>query len=90
MYSRSNAGFGKTHKFYSCVSEQCNNITALGFATGLSVNLAKRVPISSNRDENYCQWQQMLNGQYSQMSVNGASTLCGHVSTAIKQCFGRC
>jgi len=90
MYSRRNKAFGKTHKFYSCVSEQCNNITALGFTTGPSLNLAERLPIGSNHDENYFRGQQMLNGQYSKMSVNAASTICGHVSTAIKQCLGRC
>jgi len=32
----------------------------------------------------------MLNGQYFTMSVNGASTICGFVSTVNKQQFGRC
>jgi len=90
MYSRRIEAFSKTHQFYSCVSEQCNNITALGFATGPSLNLAERLPISLNHDENYCRWQQILNGEYSKMCVNGASIICGPVSTAIKQCFGHC
>jgi hypothetical protein len=90
MYSRRNKAFGKKHKFYSCVSEQYNNITALGFTTGPSLNLAERLPICSNHDENYFQWQQMLNGQYSKMGVNKASTICGHVSRVIKQFFDRC
>jgi hypothetical protein len=90
MYSRRNEAFGKTHKFYSSMSQQCNNITALGFTTGPSRNLAERPPTSLNHDENYLRWQQMLNGQYSKLSVNGASMICGHVNTAIKQCLGRC
>jgi hypothetical protein len=61
----------------------------LGFTTGPSLNLAERIPISSNHDENYCQWQQMLNGQYSTMSINEASMISGHVSTVSDQCFGR-
>jgi len=32
----------------------------------------------------------MLNGQYIKMSVNGVSTICGFISTVIKQKFGRC
>jgi len=52
MYSRGNEAFGKTNKFYSCVSKQCGNDTALGFASGPSLNLAERHPISSNHDEN--------------------------------------
>jgi hypothetical protein len=52
IYSRRNEAFGKTQKFYSFVSEQCKNVTALGFATGPSLNLAERHPISSNHDEN--------------------------------------
>ena len=84
MYCRHNKAFGKKHKFKSCVSEQCNNVTALCFATGPSLNLAERLPISSNHDANYCRWQQMLNGQYSKMSVNRASKICGHVSMVIK------
>jgi hypothetical protein len=41
MYSRRNDAFGKIHKFYSCVSEQWKNVTALGYATGPSLNLAE-------------------------------------------------
>jgi hypothetical protein len=50
---------------------------------------AERHLISSNHDENKYQWQQILNGQYSKMSVNGASKICGQARGAIKQCFGR-
>jgi len=32
----------------------------------------------------------MLNGQDIKMGVNGASTICGFVSTVIEQQFGRC
>jgi len=31
-----------------------------------------------------------VDGQYIYMRVNGASTMCGFVSTAIKHEFGRC
>jgi hypothetical protein len=90
MYSRRNEAFGKTHKFLSCGSEHCKNVTALSIATGPSLNLAERLPISSNHNENHSRWQQMLNGQYSKMSVNRASTIYGYGSMEIKQCFGRC
>jgi hypothetical protein len=70
------------------VSEQCKNVTALSFATGPSLNLAERLPLSSNHDENYGQWQQMLNGQYRKMSINGASKIWGHVSSQIEQYMG--
>jgi len=90
MYSRHNKAFGKIHKFWLCESEQCKNVTALGFVTRPSLNLAERLPICSNHDENYYRWQQMLNGQYIKMCINGASTICGFVSTVIKQQFGRC
>jgi len=56
----------------------------LGFATGPSLNLSERPPISSNHDENYYRWQQMLNGKYIETIVNGASMICGFVSTVIK------
>ena len=59
------------------------NGTALGFATGPSLNLSERQPISSNHDESNYQWQQILNGQYSKMSFNGASTIGGLLSTVI-------
>ena len=83
MYSRCNEAFGKIHKFQQCESEQCKNVTALGFATGPSFNLSERLLISSNHDQNYYQWQQMLNGQYITMSINGALMICGFVSTVI-------
>jgi hypothetical protein len=58
-------------------------MTPLGFATGLSLNQAESQPVQSNQDENNYGRQQMMNGQYIKMSVNGASTICGLVSTVI-------
>jgi len=83
MHSRNNEAFGTIHEFWSCESEQCKNVTALGFATGPSLNLTERLPISSNDDENYCRWQQILNGRYNKMSLHGESMICGFVSTEI-------
>jgi hypothetical protein len=60
-------------------------MTPLGFATGLSLNQAESQPVQSNQDENNYGRQQMMNGQYIKMSVNGASTICGLVSTVIHQ-----
>jgi len=60
-------------------------MTPLGFATGLSLNQAESQPVQSNQDENNSGWQQMMIGQYIKMSVNGASTICGLVSTVIHQ-----
>jgi hypothetical protein len=60
-------------------------ITSLGFATGPSLNQAERLPIKSNQDENTYGRQQMFKGQYIKMSVNGASTICGHVTMVIDQ-----
>jgi hypothetical protein len=60
-------------------------MTPLGFATALSLNQAESQPLQSNQDENNYGWQQMMNGQYIKMSVNGASTICGLVSTVIHQ-----
>jgi len=57
----------------------------LGFATGLSLNQAESQLLQSNQDENNYGRQQMLNGQYIKMSVNGVSTICGLVSTVIHQ-----
>jgi hypothetical protein len=54
MYSRCNAAFGKIHNLQCCASEQCKNVTALGFASWPSLNLAAKLPISLNHDENYC------------------------------------
>jgi len=90
MYSRHDEAFGKIYNFQSCECEQCKNVTALGFVTRPSLNQAERLPICSNHDENYYRWQQMLNGQYIKMSVNGTSMICRFVSTAIKQQFDRC
>jgi hypothetical protein len=47
-------------------------ITPLGFSTGLSLNQAESQPVKSNQDENNHRLQQMLNGKYNKMSVNGA------------------
>jgi hypothetical protein len=58
-------------------------MTPLGFATGLSLHQAESQPVQSNQDENNYGRQQMLNGQYIKMSVNGASTICGLVSRVI-------
>jgi hypothetical protein len=60
-------------------------MTPLGFATGLSLNQAESQPVQSNQDENNYGRQQMTNGQYIKMSVNGVSTICGLVSTIIHQ-----
>jgi hypothetical protein len=60
-------------------------MTPLGFATGLSLNQAESQPAQSNQDEHNYGRQQMMNGQYIKMSVNGASTICGFVSTVIHQ-----
>jgi len=60
-------------------------MTPLGFATGLSLNQSGSQPVQSNQDENNYRRQQMMNGQYITMSVNGASTICGLVSTVIHQ-----
>jgi len=65
-------------------------ITPLGFATGPSLNQAERLLIKSNQDENTYGRQQMFNGQYIKMSVNGASMICGHVNIVIRQWLGRC
>jgi hypothetical protein len=48
-------------------------MTPLGFATGLSLNQAESQLVQSNQDENNYGRQQMMNGQYIKMSVNGAS-----------------
>jgi len=65
-------------------------ITPLGFATWLSLNQAARQSIKSNQDEYNYRQQEMLNGRYVKMSANGASTICGLVSTVIHQRLGRC
>jgi len=58
-------------------------MTPLGFATRLTLNQTESQPVQSNQDENNYGRQQMLNGQYIEMSVNRASTICGLVSTVI-------
>jgi len=60
-------------------------MTPLGFARGLSLNQVESHPVQSNHDGNNSGRQQMMNGQYITMSVNGASTICGLVSTVIHQ-----
>jgi len=85
MYSRRNESFGIIHHSLSCESEQRKIIMPLGFATRPSLNHAVRQPIKSNQDENNYERQQMMNGQFIRMSVNGASTICGLVSTVIHQ-----
>jgi hypothetical protein len=60
-------------------------MTALGFATGLSLNQAGSQLVQSNQGENNYGRQQMMNGQYIKMSFNRASTICGLVSTVIHQ-----
>jgi len=60
-------------------------MTPLGFATGLSLNQAESQPVQSNQEENNYGRQQMMNGQYIKMSINGASTICGLVSRVIHQ-----
>ena len=85
MYSRRNESFAKVHPFSSCESQQCMNYSPLGFATGPSLNRTDRQPIRSIHDANNYRQQQILNGQYITISVNGASTICGLVSTVIHQ-----
>jgi hypothetical protein len=63
MYSRRNESFGMIHYFECCESDQCNIVMPLGFATGLILNLAERLLIKLNQDENNYRWQQMMNGQ---------------------------
>jgi hypothetical protein len=85
MYGRHNESFGMIHYFESCESEHCNIVTPLGFATGLNLNRAERLTIKLNQDENNYRRPQIMNGHYSTMSVNGASTIRSLVSTAIHQ-----
>jgi hypothetical protein len=61
---------------------------SLRFATGPSLNHSERPLIKSNQDEINYQQQQMMNGQYIIMSVNGGSTICGLVSSVIYQWLG--
>jgi len=85
MYSRRNESFGKIYKFQLYESKQCMNFTALGFAPGPSLNLSERQPIRSDHDDNNHQWQQLLNGQHTQMSVNGASIMYVVLGIVIKK-----
>jgi hypothetical protein len=52
MYSSHNETFGMIHKFLLYESEQCKNVTALGFATWPHLNPSEIQPIISNHDEN--------------------------------------
>jgi len=90
MYSRCNEAFDKIHKLWLCESEQCQIVTALGFATGPTLNRSERQSLTSNHDLNCYEWQWMLIGQCVKMSLYGASTICSCVSTVINQWFGRC
>jgi hypothetical protein len=56
-------------------------IAPFASATEPSLNQAERQPIKSNLDENPYERQQMFNAQYIKMSANGASTICGHLTT---------
>ena len=85
MYSRHNEVFGKIHKFQSCESKQCKNVTALGFVTRPRLNLVESLPLYWNHDENYDRWQQMLKGQYIKINVNRRATMCGFVCMVIIQ-----
>jgi len=90
MCSRCNEYVCTIYQFWSCESKQYKNVPTLSFATGPSLNLSERQSIISNHDENNYWGQQMLNGQYIKMSVNGVSMICGLVSMVIEQSFGRC
>jgi len=85
MFSRHNDSFGMRLHIQWCESEQCKIMTPLGIATGLSRNQAESEPVQSHQEENNYGRQQMMNGQYIKMSVNGESTICGLVSTVIHQ-----
>jgi len=73
------------YKFHLNESDQCRDLTGLGFAKGPSLIQAEWQPISSNNYQSSYQWQQILNGQYIKMSVNGASTIICLVSTIIEK-----
>jgi len=89
-YSRWNGSFSKMYKLYSNESDHCKNITWLAFAKGPHLNQSERQLISSNNDEYNYWWQQILNGQYIKMSVNGASMIFDFVSEVIETWFGSC
>jgi hypothetical protein len=57
----------------------------LGFATGPSLNQAEPQPVKLNQNANNYRRQQMLNGQYIKMSINGVSMICGVGSTLFHQ-----
>jgi len=80
MHSGHDDAFGKIKKFHFYVTEQCKNITRLGFATWPSLNLSETQPRGSKHYENNYQWQQMLNEQSITLSINGASRMFGLVS----------
>jgi len=60
-------------------------IMPIGFATVPSLTPAERQLVNSNQDENNYRRQQMMNGQYITMSINGGSTICGLASMVIHQ-----
>jgi hypothetical protein len=60
------------------------------FGKGPSLNEVERQLKKSNPDEYNYGRQQMLNGQYIKMRINGVSTICGNVSTLNHQCLGLC
>ena len=90
MYSRRDESFGKIRRFWSWESEHHKIITPLGFATGPSLNRTERQPIRPNHDENNPGRQQMMNGQYIKLSINGPSMICCLASTVFYQTLGRC
>jgi hypothetical protein len=49
----------------------------LCIATGPILNMTERQPIGTHHDEINARQQQMLNGQYIKMAVNGASMISG-------------
>jgi hypothetical protein len=76
MYSKRDEGFGKIQRYSSCEREQRKNVVVLGIATGPSLNRSEKLPISSQYDESYYRWHQMLNGQYIKNGVNSVSNRC--------------
>jgi len=66
------------------------NISWLGFAKGSFLDLAKRQPIRTNNHESNYRWQQIVNGQYIKMGVNGVSMMFGLVDMVIDKWFDRC
>jgi len=84
MYSRQNESLGKMYKFQQNKSNQCKNITRLGFAKQPSNYQPERQPIPSTRYKYNYRWQQILNGMNIGMSVNRVPTILGLVSMVIE------